>query len=297
MKIVVLGGTGQLGQRILERLQQDYPAGKIIGTTRRIKEQYRLLLGAKLIAFDPFQDDWTSLGQPDVLVNAIGIIRESAEMDFEKAHLGLTNLILKHRTLLGDPKVIQLSALGADKNAKSRFLKTKALADDLLLGYTNTVVVRPSIVCTPGTMLVRKLQLLGKLCRLGFGLLPFPGKTLQTKIRPIMGEDLAELVSEICRNNNHPEIIEAVGPEEISFGRLLKIVPGINKIIPVPQLLFNPFAPLLTRFFPDLLEKEQLQLMTGDNTASQEPTAKLLRRAPRSTWEFWKREMSIARSS
>ncbi len=291
---MVLGGNGQLGTRVLKHLLQDYPQAQVLGCARAesmasVKEDR--LLSQHLLSFDPFKESWGKLGRVDVLVNCIGIIRETAALDFEQAHIGLAQLMLQHRELLGNPRIIQLSALGAALPCPSRFLSTKAQADSALLKHPNVVVVRPSIVCTPNTMLSRKLQVLKKLCRLSFGVLPFPERLLKTKLQPVMMEDLAALISRLCLQSPYRGVVEVGGADVYALRQLLALVPTCQKIVPVPQALFEALLPVVTTLFPALLDREQQVLLQQDNLADSSESERILGRKMAGTGAFWRREL------
>lgn len=290
----MLGANGQLGTPVLKRLLQDYPQAQVVGCVR--SEIMASVPGGSnyaqhLLPFNPFTDEWARLGKVDVLINCIGIIKETAALDFVQAHIGLTELMLQHRELLGNPRLIQLSALGADLGSPSRFLNTKAQADVLLLKHDNVVVVRPSIVCTPNTMLSRKLQMLKKLCRLSFGVLPFPDRLLHTKLQPVMVEDLAELISLLCLQSRHAGIIEVGGASVFTLQQLLVMVPACSKVIPVHHTFFDALLPLVITLFPALLDKEQLLLLQQDNTADNSISECVLGRRMADTAMFWREEL------
>ena len=185
-----------------------------------------------------------------------------------------------------------MSALGADENSASRFLRTKGIADEELLRHPDAVVVRPSIVCTPGTMLSKKLLLLQKLCRFSGGILPFPRRMLETKLQPVAVEDLAELVSCLCAIEPMPKVVEVGGKEVYTLRQLLTLIPACRKIIPFPQPVFDRLIPLLCRFFPSLIEKEQQVLLQQDNIAKTRTCERLLGRTMTSTLAFWKSELA-----
>lgn len=291
MRIVLLGANGQLGSRFLQRLRQDYPKAEVVGCVRR--DSFTSVSGAiHFLQFNPFHDDWAILGKVDALINCIGIIRETDALDFAQAHIGLTRRMLQHRELIGNPKLIQLSALGADESSPSRFLRTKGMADQELLRHPDTVVVRPSIVCTPGTMLSKKLQLLQKICRLTGGILPFPARMLETKLQPVAVEDLAELVSRLCVAEVRPKLVEVAGKEVYTLNQLITLIPSCRKIIPFPQSIFNFIFPVMSRLFPSLLDREQLVLLQQDNVANTKHSETLLGRDMASTLAFWAAELA-----
>jgi nucleoside-diphosphate-sugar epimerase len=294
MRLVVLGANGQLGMPVLKQLLQDYPQAQVLGCVRAesmADVKGDTLFSQHLLPFNPFTDDWAKLGRVDVLINCIGIIRETAELDFARAHIGLTKLMLQHREQLGNPRLIQLSALGAELLSPSRFLSTKAQADALLLHHHNVVVVRPSIVCTPNTMLSRKLQLLKKLCRLTFGVLPFPDRLLHTKLQPVMVEDLVKLISRLCQQDPRSVIVEVGGRTIYSLKQLLDLVPTCKKVIPIPQPMYKALLPVVKTLFPALLDKEQQVLLEQDNLADTKDSEGILGRKMADTVAFWRKEL------
>lgn len=292
MRIAVLGASGQLGSRLLARLRRDFPGAQVLGCVRRKSLPAGPGAAPHLLAFDPFGDDWQRLGRVDVLINCIGIIRETAAMDFARAHMGMTALMLRHRQQMGNPRLIQLSALGAHAGSPSGFLRTKGLADQALLQHPDAIVVRPSIVCTPGTMLSKKLQLLNGLCGLTAGLLPFPNQVLATRLQPVRAEDLTALVSALCRHSHPPKLVEAGGRETYTLRQLLEMMPRCRKVIPVPQTWFDRLLPLLSKLLPFLPDKEQQILLQYDNVASTGACERLLGRSMASTLGFWQTELA-----
>jgi uncharacterized protein YbjT (DUF2867 family) len=284
-RILILGASGQLGSLLHEHLFVQYPEAEVIGCVRNTN-----IHSSNFLAFNPFTDKWQQLGKADVLINSIGIIRETPEISFEKTHVGITQLILENRLIIGNPRIIQISALGADENSPISFLQTKGKADQLLLGHTDTVVVRPSIVCTPNTMLVQKLRLLGRISRFLHGYLPFPELLLNTRIQPIMPADLAAIIEKICFLKNPPAHIYAVGPSPLSLQHLIEVSSGCQtKFIKLPQSLSDRLAGVVSLIFPAILSKEQYQLLQKDNTYSGTEAANLLKRKLLSTESFWQK--------
>jgi uncharacterized protein YbjT (DUF2867 family) len=283
MRIAILGSTGQVGSVITMQIKKDYPNAEILTCVRK------QIPGCFL--FNPFNDDWTKLGKLDILINSVGIIEEKAGMTFEKAHQGLTHLILKSREAIGNPRVIQLSVLGADVTSKVAFMYTKAFADDDLLKEHNTVVVRPSIVCTPRTMIVQKFKMLRGISRIFWGYLMMPEPMLRTKMQPVMGEDVAELVSKLCTTTD-TGIINAAGASEITLGQLIAYLPGKIKIIKINRKLSDPVIKLLMKIFPSLINPAQYELLFKDNVADKSVAEKILGRPMRYTSGFWIKELN-----
>jgi nucleoside-diphosphate-sugar epimerase len=292
MRIVILGANGQVGRVAFAQCCRLYPAAEVIGCVRPFHLHFEGCTGDKhqhSLVFDPFRDNWNNLGKADVLINSIGIIRGSGDTTFESAHIGLTRLILQHRKMLGNPRVIQVSVLGADAKSPSRFLSTKAIADDELLKEEDTFVVRPSIVCTHNTVMVQKLKMLGRIARWTFNRLLFPEQFLKTKIQPVMGDDVGEVIARLAVRNEKNRVINITGPSEINLERLLHMLSnGHLKIVPVPERILRMLMPLAEL----IAGKEQLMLLSKDNTASNDTAQSILGRPVKSTTEFWTKELN-----
>ena len=212
MRIIVLGASGQIGSVIHNGLLKTH---EVIGTSRKPSPTFK--------QFDPSHDSWSALGKAEVLINCVGQIDATRSSSFHRIHVDMTKRIVESRQILGNPRIIQISALGASADHKVEFLRTKGLADDLLLQHPNTTVVRPSIVCTHGTIIVKKMLMLANIGRFSFGLLPVPKGFLQTRIQPILAQDLVDLVSVLCDDPTQ-RIVNAVGPDPITFEKIIGLL-------------------------------------------------------------------------
>jgi len=302
MNIVVLGASGQIGLPILEKLASSFPERMIIGTSRTgkisLSQSYPNI---QILRFDPFSDDWNVLGQPHVIINSIGQIQESPAFTFERVHKGITQKILANRKRLGNPRIIQISALGAGQHPDVSFLHTKALADSLLLTQPNTYVVRPSIVCTPNTMLVKKFKILYDISKVALGKLLVPKGFANTKIQPIAIQDLAEVLASCCTHENPPRIIHAVGPTTMSFHEIIMLMAEVNqhkiRLMEVPRNIVESFVKyFVCTWLPNVINYDQFQLLFRDNIAESYEVESLLGRSPKETKGFWKAQLAFSSS-
>lgn len=296
MHILILGASGQIGSPTLLQLARDFPTAMITGTSRREKvpDQY---LGSNLRfrAFDPFQSDWAELGQVDVLINCIGQIKESPACSFEMIHTGITRLMLQHRETLGNPRIIQVSALGAGQHPQVPFLATKHAADQLLLAAGEAHIIRPSIVCSPDTMLVRKIRQLYRIGKQLGGNLLVPEGFMEARIQPILVADVAALISAIVSQADVPTVIPAVGPHKIAFGELVELIGTVRgkslRLLTFPRLVAAFFVRyFIAPLFPTLITWDQFQLLFEDNIGSQHPIQNALGCMPTDTLPFWKQQ-------
>lgn len=287
MRIIVLGASGQIGSVIFNGLKR---AHQVIGTSRKPS--------LKLRQFDPFDDDWLSLGTADVLINCVGQIEATDSSSFYRIHVELTKRIIEHRQSIGDPRIIQISALGASTEHKVEFLRTKGEADDLLLQHPNTTVVRPSIVCTHRTMIVRKMLMLSNISRFSFGIVTVPKGFLKTKIQPIMPTDLVDLVEKQLYDREHC-VVNAVGPESLSFHEIITMMLESRnqkmRLVEISKAIADVMvSTFVSPVFPNVINAQQYQLLFENNVADEKTVTQILGRPLTSTRQFFKDEFSYA---
>jgi nucleoside-diphosphate-sugar epimerase len=261
MKIIILGASGQIGSIVFDALQHRHD---VTGTSRKPSPKY--------VQFDPFRDDWSLLGKADVVVNCIGQIGATSTSSFAHIHVGLTKLIIRNRTHIGNPRIIQLSALGASTTHNVEFLKTKGMADEILLQHPDTFIVRPSIVCTHGTMIVRKMLMLNRIVRYTGGLLIVPGGFLTTRIQPVMPQDLADVVQALCVTTGYDRVVNVVGPHALSFREIIAVMFKTTdkkfRLIEVPGKIVDVIALYgICLLFPSVINTQQYRLLFEDNVA------------------------------
>lgn len=290
-RVAVIGASGQVGRCIASQLKSAETPAEILllsRNTARGPEGY--------LIFDPERDDWSKLGKLDVLINAAGIIHESKDSDFERVHIHLVQKIIENRNLIGNPRILQVSALGADEKHPIVFLRTKGMADQMLLKQENSFILRPSIICTSNTMLVQKFKMLFDISRYFFNHALLPTEFLKTRIQPVMEEDFREAAYRLCMHPQPEErILNAVGAEEISFKWLMELASKVRNQPFVPVEIPKNLVAAVTKnfisiWFPGLINYDQFQLLFKDNIADKKPMETFLGRTVQSTLPFWESE-------
>lgn len=290
MRIGIIGAGGTVGRTISAYLKAHTPHEVV----RLARTGYRPTEG-DFTLFDFSNEDWSTLGVFDVIINCAGIIRESRYDDFHHVHVELVKTLLANRVRLGNPRIIQISALGADKEHQIAFLRTKGIADDLLGANPDTYILRPSILCLPDNLLVQKFKWLVFMSRILMHRPIVPTGFLETRIQPVMGDDLSETVRIICETAPETRIIPVVGKDPLSFKQLLEITVGFEKKklfpIEIPKKLIEPVTKnFISVWFPELINYDQFSLLFNDNVSSSKVMEQLIGREASSTLDFWKDE-------
>jgi len=254
MRIAVLGASGRIGSAIVQKLCSRYA---VTGYSRNETNTIQ--------TFDAFKDDWSQIRKIDVLINTIGIMSSSIT-DLYNTHIGIASAIKDNYNTIGRPRIIHFSALGANTNASTHFLRSKGIGDVILLKYTKATILYPSIIAAKGSLLYEKINKLLQIAKIFHGIIPLPKAISKAEVQPITVEDIAEIVRELLLDENHPCQLQLLGPEKFTIRYLLDHCARIKglqlKILEVSGIashwFYERLIPLLA---PSLLSREQFTLL------------------------------------
>tara|TARA_B100000700_G_scaffold176774_2_gene195438 strand:- start:254 stop:1216 length:963 start_codon:yes stop_codon:yes gene_type:complete len=272
---LIFGASGQIGKSLIRRLtQSNY---RVTAITRNYHKKGLILKtqgNAGYIdvkeanIFDSSQIE-SLISETDICINLIGILFESGKVNsFKNIHTKIPFLISKLCKEKKIDQLIHVSALGIESSIESKYSKSKLEGEkEILKNFENATILRPSLVYSvEDSFTTRFMSLLNFL-----PLFPiyYNGKT---KFKPIFCSDLTEIIFKIVDKNIKNEIIECVGPEELSFKEIIKILSDLidkkNILIPLPIF----FAKLSAHFFQllpnPILTTDQLKLLKYDSIPS-----------------------------
>jgi uncharacterized protein YbjT (DUF2867 family) len=252
LKVLVLGAGGFIGRHTVAGLRA---AGhEVVPSAIRFERALR-------------PQAWLhALGGVEAVVNAVGILRERGGQTFRTLHDAAPRALFQACETAGVRRVVQISALGADEGARSRFHLSKKRADDFLASSAlDWAIVQPSLVFGEGGRSTRLFTLLAAL-----PVTPLPGDGRQ-RVQPIHIDDLTEVIVKLVAWPVKTKV-HAVGPREVTLRdwlALLRAQMGLGKarFIEMPRAMVP-------------LERETLQMLERGNTASPATVTQLLRRAP-----------------
>lgn len=223
----------------------------------------------------------------DAVVNTVGILRASRAQSFSALHVKTPRALFTACAETGVRKVVQISALGADSGAQSRYHMSKANADRHLMSLPLAwVIVQPSLVLGPGGASARLLRTLASM-----PVVPLPGSGEQ-RVQPVRVDDVAELcVRALAGTALDHRVIAAVGPRAYSMRELLtELRLDLRLGRPIPLAIPRPIMRLAGRiadWVPRLpFDTETLQMLARGNTAPADGMAAALGRAPGSVLPF-----------
>lgn len=286
--VLITGFTGFIGSHVAAALaERGY---RIVGTAKSRAEgdwarQFTLIPADYTRDFDV--DVWRGrLAGVDVVINAVGILREHGVQTFEALHEHAPRALFA-ACAAERVKVIQISALGADQDARSRYHLSKKRADDALLAMdVKSVVVQPSLVYGIGGTSARLFNLIASL-----PIIPLPGQGDQ-KIQPVHIDDLTCAILELVKGDHYiKQRIPLVGPEAVSLRRYLgelRRLMGLGKAIflNVPVFMVNAAARIGQKLPKGLFDVESWDMLQRGNIGDPGPTRELLGHEPRPISQF-----------
>tara|TARA_B100001996_G_scaffold373164_1_gene350347 strand:- start:1658 stop:2605 length:948 start_codon:yes stop_codon:yes gene_type:complete len=293
----ILGGGGFIGRYIVRNLtKKNYRC--IIPTRNPFQKGYLKTQAppgsVELIDFNSknFDKIEEAISNSDVVINLIGILFENRKQKFSKIHSDIPEIISKLCAKHGVNKFIHVSAIGANKDSKSLYQRSKFFGEEKsLLNFKNTVIIRPSVVCGPEDNFTNLFS------KLSFSpVIPIVG--INYKFQPIMVTDVSDaIVKAIQIKKNEGKIYEIGGPKVISFGDMVKsIMSTIGKkrfVVEMPMLIAKIQSSILSLLpIPPVLTRDQCEILSeADNIVSnKELTMKDLNVNPKDveqTMEKW----------
>jgi len=270
----ILGGGGFIGRYLVRNLtKKNYRC--IISTRNAFQKGYLKTQATpgsvELINWNPldFDELKESINNSDVVINLIGILYETRRQKFMNIHGVIPEVIAKICAKSDVKKFIHVSAIGANKNSKSLYQKSKFQGEvNALTNFKNTTIIRPSVVCGTEdnfTNLFSKLSILP--------IIPIVG--INYKFQPILVTDVADaIIKAIEAKNNYGKIYEIGGPKIISFGDMVKsIMKTLNKkkfIFEMPMPIAKIQSSIMSLLpIPPILTRDQCEILSeADNVVS-----------------------------
>ena len=272
--VVVFGGTGFLGRRLVHRL---VAAGAIVRVAVRHPERARSALPAADLAqvtfFRADVRDQTSVAAAmagaDAVVNAVSAYVEKGGVTFESVHVQGAETVAREAVRLGVARLVLVSGLGADPQSRSPYIRSRGRGElAVQQAFPDATIVRPSAMFGPGDALFGTLASLARL----LPVLPLIGGG-RTRLQPVYVEDVAEAVARILADpGTVGRTYELAGPGVYTLRELvrftLRVIGKRRLLMPVPFTVAEIQARLFELLPTPPLTTGQVDLLKADSVAS-----------------------------
>jgi NADH dehydrogenase len=248
MDVLVAGGTGFVGSYLCRELSERGHDVTAASRSPRDADLPRDVATVRLDVTDATVVDEVVPGH-DVVVNLVALSPlfkpDGGDRMHDVIHRGGTENLLDAAESADVTRFVQLSALGADSDGDTAYIRAKGEAEELVRASSVPgVIYRPSVVFGDGGEFVGFTKKLKGWFAPGLPVYPLPGGG-DTRFQPIWIRDLAPMVADGVENNDHEgETYELGGPEVLTLrevteqvydaeGRSVGIVPlpmGLAKV-------------------------------------------------------------------
>jgi NADH dehydrogenase len=272
--ITVYGGSGFLGRHVVRALaQRGYrirvavrrpdlaghlqPLGRV-GQIHAVQANLRYPQSVEAAA-----------REAHVVVNLVGILFERGRQHFDAVQAFGAEQVALAASAHG-ARMIHVSAIGADEHSSSRYARSKAAGEKLVLAaQPQAIIFRPSIVFGPEDDFFNRFAALARIAPA----LPLIGGGV-TCLQPVYVGDVAAAIAEAADGNARAAAVyELGGPQVRSFRQLMEYVLATIErrrlLVPLPFALAKFQAKLLQYLPKPPLTPDQVELLRTDNVVSE----------------------------
>ena len=287
MRVMVLGGTGFVGRHAAAALRARGHA-VVIGTRRPKRALAKLPPGLRDCELRETHFEslttryiWQPLLQDvDAVVNAVGILRESGGETYDRVHNMAPAALGEACARLG-LRLIHVSALGLRPEARSRFLRSKLIAErNIAASGADYSLVRPALLDGEGGFGAEWLR---RVARFPVHLYPSDARG---RMAPLDVRDLGDAIAVLCeRGGEGRREVELGGSAKRTMAEYLAALRALHSErpalrLPVPALLARLAAHACDLLHLSPLSVASLVLMRRDNLPRVNLLSSLIGRAP-----------------
>ena len=265
--ILVLGGSGFVGRHLVARL---VAAGRrvIVPTRRRERAKHLILLPTVDVVEADVHDEAALallVRRASVVINLIGILHEPRRDAFERVHVGLARKLVAACVAAGVARLLHMSALNADPEGPSRYLRSKGEAERIVaasgLAWT---IFRPSVIFGPEDSFLNLFAMLEKRMPL------IPLACAGARFQPVYVEDVARAFAAAIDDDaallGH---LSLCGPKTYTLREMVAYVGELTAhkrpILPIGRGLSQLQARVLEWLPGPLMSRDNLASMERDN--------------------------------
>jgi len=271
--IFIAGATGFIGGNLVEDLLSRGLKIKCLVRSEGADKSLRSK-GIEVVRGDIAIPDTLKevLHPDDFVIHLVGIIEEKGAATFQSVHVEGTRNLVAEAKRVGVRHFFYQSALGADKNSWSGYLRTKAEAEEIVkqsgLGFT---IFRPSLVIGPWDGFTKRLTEMIKLSPV----LPIPGEG-RARFQPVYIKDWLKCLTRVIDSpEKYSSTYDIAGPEQLTYTELVEILAEVMRrkkpVFKIPMGLMKLSVSLLSTVLSSPpITTDQLRLLEMDNISDRD---------------------------
>lgn len=239
-RIVVFGGTGFVGNRLVPQLVREGFHVTVPSRNRNRQRDLFVLPQVRVVDANPYSPDDLQhlLNGASAAINLVGILNETGRdgTGFHRAHVELTEKIIAACHATGTRRLLQMSALNAGRGA-SHYLRTRGEAEARVTASgLDWTIFQPSVIFGPGDGLFERFAGLLKLAP------ALPLARANTKFAPVhVGDVAGAFVRALGNPATCAQTYELYGPQVMTLADIVRYTAhhlGLRRaVMPLPDAL------------------------------------------------------------
>lgn len=229
MDILIAGGSGFVGTHLCAELDDrghDVTALSRDPDPGSVPDGVETAMG-DVTAYDSIADHFADR---DAVINLVALSPlfepDGGNEMHDAIHRGGTENCVRAAEEHDVERFVQLSALGADPDGATHYIRSKGRAEGIVReSDLDWVIFRPSVVFGAGGEFVSFTKRLKKLFAPGLPIYPLPGGGKKTRFQPIWVDDLVGMIADATESDEHTgEVYEVGGPEVLTLREITRLV-------------------------------------------------------------------------
>ena len=221
-KVCIIGGSGFVGKHIAHWLTEEGISVRIATRHYEHARQMLVLPTASVMVANVHNDADLDrlLSGMDAVINLVGILHG----DFAASHIDLPRKIVAACHRNGVTRLVHMSALHADTNGPSGYLRSKGEGEKIVQSSDlRTTVFRPSVIFGPGDSFLNLFAGLVKQMPL------IPLASPNAKFQPVFVENVAQaFVASLSDHTTFGKRYDLCGPKIYSLRELVEYVARVT---------------------------------------------------------------------
>ncbi|WP_164689230.1 SDR family oxidoreductase [Herpetosiphon llansteffanensis] len=288
--ILVTGGTGYVGSRLIEKLRQRPEPVRVL--VRTPEKAQKLVAGNISIVKGDVSDPESLLAAMkgvSTVIHLVAIIRErSGGITFERMNYQATVNVVDAAKAAGVKRFLHMSALGVVNDPNLPYMDTKFRAQKYVeASGLEWTVFQPSVIFGEGDEFINTLA---DLVRRPLMIAPAPFVPVvgdgKTKFQPVWRDDVIDaFIKALDDRSTIGQIYQLGGPDALTYEQMLDLI--MQKLgkkrskIYVPVPLMKPAVFMMDKLLPKPpVTPAQLTMLSLDNSAPQSATEQLIGHPP-----------------
>ena len=272
--VVVFGGGGFLGRRLVDRLSAESVTVRV---AVRHPEPARIALRSLgfdrvTVVYADVRDQGSvaaAIAGADAVVDAVSAYVEKGGVTFEAVHVRGAENVAREAVAAGVARFVLVSGIGADRYSSSPYIRSRGRGEVMVQqAFPEATIVRPGAMFGPGDALFGTLAELARV----LPVLPLIGGGY-TRLQPVFVEDVAKAITNILSDpGTVGQTYELAGPRVYTLRELVNMtlqLMGKRRLLVAVPFAVAEIQARLFEFLPNPpLTTGQVDLLKVDNVAS-----------------------------